>query len=131
MPTETLLEPETSVGSPARGADLWVDEAMFEEDLRAVLRMMRPHGRERLMGWAEHRTGGAHFRVTVSWDEDFARAARTRVLAVPNLGDVIESLLVGTARPAAALTRPEEFAHYRAVLHDVLRRVDAAEAASA
>src|SRR5258708_37902725 len=54
--------------------DRWVDEQMFEEDVRAVLMMMRPNRRERLMGWSEYRTGGKHFRVTISWDEEFAKS---------------------------------------------------------
>ena len=54
-------------------ADRWVQEQLFEEDVRAVLNMMRPHRRERLEGWSEYRTGGANFRVTISWDEDFAQ----------------------------------------------------------
>ena len=58
-------------GVVADQADRWVNEQMFEEDVRAVLRMMRPHGRERLQGWREYRTGGSHFRVTISWDDEF------------------------------------------------------------
>lgn len=54
-------------------ADRWMQEQLFEEDVRAVLNMMRPHRRERLAGWSEYRTGGANFRVTISWDEDFAQ----------------------------------------------------------
>src|SRR5882724_12653970 len=52
----------------APAVERWVDEQMFEEDLRAVLLMMRPNRRERLMGWNEYRTGGRHFRATVSLD---------------------------------------------------------------
>lgn len=55
----------------------WVDEQMFEEDVRTVLQMMRPHRHERLMGWKEYRTGGANFRVTVSWNSDFENAPPT------------------------------------------------------
>jgi hypothetical protein len=111
-------------------ADLWVKEQMFEEDVRAVLMMMRPHGRERLMGWNEYRTGGAHFRVTVSWDGDFERTARPQrdALAVPNLADVIEALLVGSSKGAGELPPHEEFGQYRAVVRELGKRIDELEA---
>src|SRR3954471_4317937 len=90
----------------APAVDRWVEEQMFEEDVRAVLLMMRPHSRERLMGWSEYRTGGKHFRATVSWDEEFAADAGTSpdpepaddVFSVPNFADVLEALLVGSIR---------------------------------
>ncbi len=34
------------------------EDQMCEEDGRAGGAMMRPHRRERLMGWTEYRTGG-------------------------------------------------------------------------
>ena len=33
------------------GVDRFVEEQMFEEDVRAVLNMLRPNRRERLAGW--------------------------------------------------------------------------------
>ena len=112
-------------------ADRWAEEQMFEEDVRAVLSMMRPNRRERLMGWKEYRTGGAHFRVTVSWDEEFepaagasgagAGAAETRI---PNLADVLEAVLVGSALHDDDLLAAEEFDIYRGILREVYRRLD-------
>jgi hypothetical protein len=108
--------------------DRWVNEQMFEEDVRAVLRMMRPHGRERLQGWKEYRTGGAHFRVTVSWDDEFEITAPNDPLAVPHIADVIETLLVGSAKRQDELSAPEEFEQYRQVLRDVYGRLQEQQA---
>ncbi|HSV13301.1 MAG TPA: hypothetical protein VLI90_03535 [Tepidisphaeraceae bacterium] len=108
--------------------DRWVNEQMFEEDVRAVLRMMRPHGRERLQGWKEYRTGGAHFRVTVSWDDEFEITAPNDPLAVPHIADVIETLLVGSAKRQDELTAPEEFEQYRQVLREVYGRLQEQQA---
>lgn len=105
--------------------DRWVEEQMLEEDLRTVLRMMRPHGRERLSGWKEYRTGGAHFRVTVSWDPQIEQ--RDEPLAVPNMADVLEALLVGSAVEQDELTAQQEFGYYRAVVAELGRRVDEME----
>jgi hypothetical protein len=110
----------------AHAVDRWVTEQMFEEDLRAVLRMMRPHGRERLMGWKEYRTGGADFRVTVSWDEPF-EPAEPEPLTVPRMADVIEALLIGSAKNQDELSPQEEFGHYRAVVAELSRRIDEME----
>src|SRR5206468_635563 len=105
--------------------DRWVSEQMFEEDVRAVLRMMRPHGRERLEGWKEYRTGGKHFRVTVSWDDEFeiTAGADEGQLAVPHLDDVIETLLFGCAKHQDELTPAEEFECYRHVVRAVYHRL--------
>jgi hypothetical protein len=123
----TRMNPRT-----APAVDRWVDEQMFEEDIRAVLLMMRPHGRERLMGWSEYRTGAKHFRATVSWDEEFAADSGTEpdpqpydeMFRVPNFADVLETLLVGSIRSDAELTTEEECDTYRALLAELIRRVD-------
>ena len=111
----------------AHGADRFVDEQMFEEDVRAVLSMMRPHRRERLMGWAEYRTGGANFRATISWDpalEDATQTPEEQCLSVPRLTDVLESILVGSVKDQDGLTAAEEFEVYRGVLRELYRRLD-------
>ena len=113
------------------GADVdrWVTEQMFEEDVRAVLKMMRPNGRERLQGWNEYRTGGSHYRVTVSWDDEFqitdGAAAKN---AVPHLADVIESLLVGSAKHADDVSPADEFDGYRQVVLEVYQRLQQRQA---
>jgi len=131
----------------------WVDEQMFEEDVRAVLKMIRPNRRERLMGWKEYRTGGANFRVTVSWNAEFESAPPTRTLIigdnpvaqppvpalrssrdgghpllVPHMIDVIESFLIGSARDQDEISAAEEFGYYRAVVTELARRIDEMEA---
>jgi hypothetical protein len=118
----------TAADSIQPPVDRWVNEQMFEEDVRAVLRMMRPHGRQRLQGWKEYRTGGAHFRVTVSWDDEFAITAANDPLAVPHIADVIETLLVGSAKRQDELTAPEEFEQYRQVLREVYGRLQEQQA---
>lgn len=113
------------------GVDRWAEEQLFEEDLRSVLTMLRPHRRERLMGWSEYRTGGAHFRATVTWDPEFElRAAdggqshAEAQLAVPRMADVLESILVGSARHQDELHAEEEFEIYREVVRELHRRLD-------
>ena len=111
--------------------DRWVDEQMFEEDVRAVLMMMRPNRRERLQGWHEYRTGGKHFRATISWDDEFATGgepdrlpAGNEISTVPNLVDVLEAVLIGSIRADAELTGEEECATYRDILRELALRVD-------
>ncbi|HEY7119045.1 MAG TPA: hypothetical protein VH475_20815 [Tepidisphaeraceae bacterium] len=116
------LESSTrSKRNTAAAMDRWVDEQMFEEDVRAVLRMMRPNRRERLMGWNEHRTGGAHFRATISWDD---KVPDDEIFSIPNLAEVLESILVGSIKSEAELTGEEECAAYRQVLRELSHRVD-------
>ena len=111
--------------------DRWVDEQMFEEDVRAVLMMMRPNRRERLQGWHEYRTGGKHFRATISWDDEFATDGQpdrlpsgNEISTVPNLVDVLEAILIGSIRSDAELTGEEESAAYRDILRELSIRVD-------
>ena len=123
--------------APAVGAERWAEEQAFEEDVRAVLLVMRPHRRERLLGWSEYRTGGAHFRATVSWDAEFeaseggsggasggASAGANGRSRIPHLCDVLESLLVGSAVHDDDLMPAEEFEIYRGVVRELYRRLD-------
>jgi hypothetical protein len=115
---------------PAHDADRFVEDQLFEEDVRAVVAILRPHRRERLMGWTEYRTGGAHFRATVSWEPSFERGPQTaaeRRLRVPRLTDVLESILVGSVRDLDGLSAAEEFGIYRDVVRELYRRLDAVE----
>ena len=102
-------------------ADRWMNEQMFEEDLRVVLSMLRPNRQERLAGWSEYRTGGKHFRATISWDEEFELASDNRELAVPCISEVLETILVGTAKRQDDLLPQEEFEIYRQVVRDPLQ----------
>jgi hypothetical protein len=125
---------DTAPASPAcAGVDRFADEQMFEEDVRTVLSMMRPHRRERLLGWNEYRTGGAHFRATISWDPALEQSAAAgteydknldRALSVPRLTDVLESILVGSVRNQDELQAAEEFEIYRGVVRELYRRLD-------
>lgn len=110
-------------GAVKEQADRWVEQQMFEEDVRAVMKMMRPHSRERLTGWREYRTGGSHFRVTISWDDEFEISSRGLPLCVPNMTDVLETLLVGSIQDPDELTPSEEFEHYRAVVRELHERL--------
>jgi hypothetical protein len=121
----------TAPAPAAAPVDRWVEEQMFEEDVRAVLMMMRPNRRERLQGWHEYRTGGKHFRATISWDDEFATngqpdrlPAGNEVSTVPNLVDVLEAILIGSIRSDAELSAEEESATYRDVLRELSLRVD-------
>jgi hypothetical protein len=104
--------------------DRWVEEQLFEEDVRALMQWLRPHRNERLLGWTEHRTGGAHFRVTVSWDPHAQRHNRDGTLSIPQMTDVLESILIGSARRQDELHAKEEFALYREVISELSRRLD-------
>jgi hypothetical protein len=113
----------------AEAVDRWVDDQMFEEDLRAVLLMMRPHRRERLMGWNEYRTGAKHFRATIAWDEYFAEEGSSAVphdesFSVPNLVDVLEAVLIGSIRSDSELSSEQEAEAYVAVVRELSRRVE-------
>lgn len=128
-PLPTRMSPRTP---PA--VDRWVDEQLFEEDIRAVLMMMRPNRRERLAGWSEYRTGGRHFRATISWDpqqiDGGTQALMTNdspphaeLFTVPNLVDVLESILIGSIQSDNELSPQEECEAYRAVLRALDKRI--------
>ena len=120
-----LRQRNTDIRHDGIAADRWADEQMFEEDVRAVLTLMRPNRRERLLGWSEYRTGGAHFRATLSWDEHFELADGGRgKTKVPNMADVLEAVLVGSARHDDDLTPAEEFEIYRDVVRELYHRLD-------
>ena len=108
--------------------DRWMEEQMFEEDVRAVLTMLRPNRQERVLGWSEYRTGGAHFRATLSWDEHFELASEDTGLSVPCMAEVLETILVGSARDQDTLTAAEEFEMYRQVVRELYRRLDSLQA---
>src|SRR3954452_5684809 len=77
----TLNGPDTRSDAPsALDASLsrWEQEQLFEEDLRAVLNMLRPNRAERLLGWSEYRTGGSGFRATISWNPAAVEPQSTR-----------------------------------------------------
>ncbi len=84
------------------------------------------------MGWSEYRTGGAHFRATISWNPSLEQTpADNRVaqrldqqLAVPRLTDVLESILVGSVKNQDELQAAEEFEIYRGVIRELHRRLD-------
>ena len=109
------------------GVDRFVEEQMFEEDLRAVIRMLRPNRQQRLEGWQEYRTGGAQFRATISWDPRFAADAQDEALIVPHITDILESILVGSTRAQDELTAEEEFGIYRGVVRELYRRLNELE----
>jgi hypothetical protein len=120
-----------TTGSPAidaaEAAGRFVEDQMFEEDVRAVISMMRPHRRERLMGWTEYRAGGANFRVTVSWNRSFEREPQTadeQCLSVPHITEVLESILVGSVKDQDGLTAAEEFDIYRGIIRDLYFRLE-------
>ena len=115
------------------GLSRWEQEQLFEEDLRAVLNMLRPNRAERLLGWSEYRTGGDGFRATISWDPKTAeRPARRKPghnpaddhFVVPQMTDVLESILVGSVRNADEMHAKEEFEIYRGVVRELSRRLD-------
>lgn len=112
------------------GIDRWNQEQLFEEDVRAVLSMLRPHKRERLLGWSEYRTGGANFRATITWDPELevvaanAQSPAEAQLQIPRMADVLEALLVGSVKNQDELPAEEEFAVYREILREVGRRLD-------
>jgi hypothetical protein len=105
-----------------RQMDRWVSEQVFEEDVRAMMQWLRPNRRERLLGWEEMRTGGATFRATVSWDPQAPGADDD--LTVPCVTDVLESILIGSAKNQDELDARQEFELYRKVVLELLRRID-------
>ena len=117
--------------------DRWEQEQLFEEDLRAVLSMLRPNRQERLLGWSEYRTGGAGFRATISWDPEIEHqngrdGARRRPaqnpadehFVVPQMTDILETILVGSVKGADEMAAAQEFEFYREVIRELHRRLD-------
>ena len=114
----------------------WEQEQLFEEDVRAVLNMLRPNRAERLLGWSEYRTGGHGFRATISWDPQAMEQSNRRRgpanrgnpadehFVVPQMTDVLESILVGSVRNADELAAKQEFELYRQVISELHRRLD-------
>jgi hypothetical protein len=125
---------EAAAGSAAElGLSRWEQEQLFEEDLRAVLNMLRPNRAERLLGWSEYRTGGDGFRATISWDPKATGLPARRKpghnpaddhFVVPQMTDVLESILVGSVRNADDMHAKEEFEIYRGVVRELSRRLD-------
>ena len=112
---------------PEACVDRFMEEQMFEEDLRAVMLMLRPHRGERLAGWQEYRTGGAQFRATVAWDPEFTKDSCDDGLAIPKMAEVLEAILVGSARAQDELTAEEEFGAYKRVVRELYRRLNELE----
>ena len=125
---------EAAASSAAElGLSRWEQEQLFEEDLRAVLNMLRPNRAERLLGWSEYRTGGDGFRATISWDPKATdRPARRKPghnpaddhFVIPQMTDVLESILVGSVRGADEMAAEREFEIYREVIRELHRRLD-------
>src|SRR2546430_13494236 len=92
--------------------DRWVAEQVFEEDVRALVNFLRPHRHERLLGWNEMRSGGAGFRVTGSWGEENERQNREGAPTLPKITEVLESILLGSARNQGEVTAPQELELY-------------------
>lgn len=108
--------------------DRFVEDQLFEEDVRAVLKLMRPNRRERLEGWKEYRTGGAEFRATISWRPEFEEEAPSdEPLVVPRMAEVLEAILVGSTRQQDDLTAEQEFGIYRRVVRELYQRLDELE----
>jgi hypothetical protein len=101
-----------------------MEDQIFEEDVRSVLKLMRPHRRERLEGWQEYRTGGADFRATLSWAPDFGKDADGEPLIVPRMADMLEAILVGSIRAQDELLPEQEFGVYRRVVRDLYQRLN-------
>jgi hypothetical protein len=99
----------------------WKSEMDFEEDVRDILKLLRPHRGERLKGWNEHRTRGDGFRVTVSWDPSHEETHEP--FCIPKIADVIESLLVGSAREQDLLDPHAEFELYASVVRELDARL--------
>src|SRR3954466_14823261 len=120
--------PEKTQRDVQQQMDRWVEEQVFEEDVRALVQFLRPHRQERMLGWNEMRTGGSQFRVTVSWDPEADKQNRDGSLAVPKMTDVLESILIGSARKQDELQAKEEFELYRQVVQELSRRLDEMQA---
>lgn len=107
--------------------DRWVEEQLFEEDVRAMLLMLRPNRQERLKGWSEYRTGGADFRVTVSWSEELEKSDDRALWQVPAIAEVLEAILIGSVRDADEIPPQLEFERYRQVVRSLAARIDELE----
>ena len=121
-------EPQSNFNGASDQLMRWEEEQLFEEDVRAVLNMLRPHRAERLLGWSEYRTGGDGFRATVSWDARHVSQRKRNPadahFVVPQMTDVLESILVGSVKNADEMAARQEFEIYRQVVRELHRRLD-------
>lgn len=115
----------------------WRSEAEYEDDVRTMMKILRPHRRERLLGWREHRTRGEQFRVTIAWDPKLQEPGGADQSAgsspppetpvprfcIPRLADVLESILIGSARNQDDLDPQAEFDLYASVVQELEARV--------
>lgn len=119
---------------------LWLEDAMFQNHLCDVLARMRPHRVERLAGWREYRVRGDGFRVSVAWDPQRnagsdsrgdrgeTRRAPDADLAIPDMVEVLEAILVGSVNNQDSLDPAEEFARYSRVVRELADRLEAMRA---
>lgn len=102
----------------------WKTEMDFEEDVRDLLKILRPHRAQRLEGWSEHRVRGEGFRVTVSWDPTHENTLMNgSAFCVPQIADVLESILVGSAKEQDLLDPQAEFEMYANVVRELGERL--------
>jgi hypothetical protein len=125
-PLENRDRPMT-LNTEKPAVERWVEEQLFEEDVRAVLMMIRPNRRERLKGWSEYRTGGADFRATISWSGEFQTSRDCDIWRVPRIAEVLESILIGAVRDADEMLPQQEFEHYRRIVRALAARIDELE----
>lgn len=102
----------------------WLEDAAFQERLRDLLALLRPHRVERLAGWREYRVRGHGFRVNVAWDPQARRSSDFDESAIPGMVDVLEALLVGSAPDQDEIEPAEEFARYAQVVRELSARVE-------
>ena len=101
----------------------WKREAEFEDEVRSLMQLLRPHRAETLLGWEEHRTKGERFRVTIAWDPRLDVTCAGEPLCVPRMVEVLEAILVGSAKQQDRLDPQDEFDIYAAVVRELAARL--------
>jgi len=100
----------------------WKSEMDFEEDVRDLLKLLRPNRAERVKGWRDYRTKGDGYRVTVSWDPSLESLLQGP-FCIPRMADVLESILVGSAREQDLLDPQAEFELYAGIVRELTERL--------
>ena len=102
----------------------WPREHVTDAEIDELLKILEASNKaaERNLAWIEQRSRGEGFRVTVSFDPDIV-SAETDLFSIPRITDVLEAVLIGSARNQDELQPEEEFELYAMVVRDLAARI--------
>ena len=110
--------------SQAANAPEWPRDHVTDQEIDELLKILQASNEaaERNLAWIENRSRGEGFRVTVSWDPEIS-PTEADLFTIPRITDVLEAVLIGSARNQDDLDHNEEFELYAMVVRDLAARV--------